>query len=487
VKAVIEHRLGLFGLVLLVFAALYGMAFATRPARPPVDVAAPVSAPVESVTTVCPDPVRTRVSALTPAPAKGAAAKEAGAAAVAELTAPDPAGKEATPLARLDRAGVLWQREAKAPRGPLTVSGTGVMAAGLEAAQTSRVLAGANRGLAGVRCVQPGASAWFAGPGPAAADVTLYIANADRAAASVEISIYSGEGPVLGGPGAGLLLKPGEHRAIPLRDLAPSPLEMAVQVATDGGRVAVAAKAVLRGGAGVDWLPIAAEPATRVVVPGLPGGGGLRTLYVAAPGQEDTVVQIKAVTSDGSYEMKGKESMDVPAGSAATLDVSTGVGGQPSALVLTADVPIVAGMMITGTGTKQDVAFTAGAAPIDVGTVVADDRSGKGVTSRLILSAPGKQAKVRIQEVPSRGAAPAPVEVTIPAARTKEVKLAAPPGTQAFGVVVLPEPGSGEVYGGRILDERTPQGLLLTTQPLAPARTQVTVPATADTQSAILP
>jgi hypothetical protein len=500
-KAVIEHRLGLFGVVLLVFATLYGVAFATRPARAPDAVAAPVRARVESVTTVCPDPVRSRVSAVTPSPQKAPAARGTGAITITELKAPapgaadpkagpkaaDPAGTAPAPLARLDRAGVLWRTERKAASGPLTVAGTGAMASGLEAAQTSRILGGANRGLAGVRCVQPGSSAWFVGPGPAAADVTLYLANVDRAAASVEIAIYSGEGPVVGGSGNGLLLKPGEHRAIQLRDLAPSPLEMAVQVATDSGRVAVAAKAVLRGGKGVDWLPVADEPATRVVEPVLPGGGGLRTLYVAAPGEEDTVVQVKAVTSDGSYTMKSRESMDVPAGSAATLDVSTGVGGQPSAIVLTADVPIVAGIMITGTGTRQDVAFSAGAAPIDIGSVVADDRTGKGVTSRLILSAPVRQVRVRIQSIPSRGAAPRPVEVTIPAAHTKEVTLAAPPGDRAFGVVIVPVAGSGPVYGGRVLDERTGQGLLLTIQPLAPGRTQVTVPATADTQSAVLP
>ena len=482
-RTLVDHRLGLAGLVLVAFAALYGLAYVTRPVHSPIKVAAPVEVPVESVTTVCPDQAHSRLSALTPTPSKGAA-DGTGSITISKLAA---AGTRDPRSISLRRADVLWQAGAKGARGPVTVSGTGAMAAGLEAAQTSRTLEGMNRGLAGVRCVQPGASAWFAGPGPAAADITLYLANADRAAASVGITVYSGEGPVVGGPGGGLVLKPGEQRAIALRELAPSPLVMAVHIETDSGRVAVAAKAVLQGGRGIDWLPIAAEPATRVVVPGIPGGGGLRTLYVATPGETDTIVQVKAVTSEGAFAMKGRESLEVAPGSVASMDVTTGIGGQPAALVLTSATPIVAGMMINGTGSKQDVAFTAGAAPIGNGSIVADNRSGEGVTSRLVLSAPGAAAKVRVRMIPRKGTAPRPVEVTIKAARSKEVKLHALRGGDSYGVVVLPVGGSGPVYGGRILDERTGDGLLLTSQPLAPARTEVTVPVTADTEAAILP
>ncbi len=493
-RAFIQHRVGLAVLVLAAFAALYGLAYVTRPAPAPPKAAAPVKVPVESVETVCPDSANARLSALTPDPAKDGGT---GSITIARLTEP---GAPAPTSVSLKQAGVLWQADAtkatgkptgkaakKQAGGPVTVAATGAMAAGLEAGQTTRTLTGASRGLAGVRCVQPGASAWFVGPGPAAADVTLYLANADRAAASVSITIYSGEGPIVGGAGSGLLLRPGERRAVALRDLAPSPLVMAVHVETDAGRVTAAAKAVLRDGKGADWLPLAAEPATTVVVPGVPGGGGLRTLYVATPGEADTLVRVKAVTEDGAYAMKGREAIEVAPGAAASMDITTGIGGRPAAIVLTSDVPIVAGMMINGTGTQQDVAFTAGTAPIDHGTIVADNRTGERTRSRLVLSAPGAAAKVRVRIIPSKGTAPSPVEVSLKAARTKEVKLAAPPGGGPYGVVVLPEPGSGPVYGGRVLDERTDDGLLLTVQPFAPARTEVTVPVTADTESAVLP
>ncbi|WP_424529286.1 DUF5719 family protein [Sphaerisporangium viridialbum] len=475
-RALIESRFGFFALVLIVLTALFGVAFVTRPgvvAVPPVTLD---KVAVETVSTVCPDPGGARVSTITPPGGKGA-----GRTTISEVRA------KSSPLASLDQPGRLWQRDVTARSGPLEIAGAGVMAAGLEATQTTRQADGTARGLAGVRCAEPGSSAWFVGPGPAAADVVLYLTNADAAQAVLEVMVYAGEGPVVNDSGNGLVLKPGEHRAVRVRDLATSPLIMAVEVRSISGRVAASAKAVLGKGRGTDWLPAAAEPATSVVVPGIPGGGGLRELYVTAPGEADTVVRVKALTADGFYAMKNRESLEVTAGSTASIDVSTGIGGQPSALVLTADVPIVAGVMATGTGTKQDVAFSAGAVPIDIGSVVADNRTGKKVSSRLILSAPAAAGKVSVQTLPREGAALPAVEVRIPASRTKEIKLA-PPGVRGdFSVVVLPLPGSGPVYGGRVMDEHAPDGLLLTTQPLGLARTWAIVPRIAESPTVVLP
>lgn len=503
-RRLIENRFGLLALVLVALGALYGVAFVSRPA--PVAQARPqaVKAPVQSVTTVCPAPSGGTVSVVTPPGAEGP-----GSATLAPIASPgdkkaspddkkaSSGGEKASPGKKkdgaaddtpIDRPGVLWRREIPAGGGPLMVDATGSMAAGLESAQTARETSGAQRGLAGVRCVEPGSEAWFVGPGPAAAEMTLYLANADSAPADVSFLVYSGEGPVLSERGSGAIVKPGEHRVIRLRELAPSPLIMALQVSTRSGRVTAAVKAVLGEGRGVDWLPVAAAPATRVVVPGIPGTAGQRELYVAAPGERDTVVKIRAVLEDGSYALKNKETIEVPAGSTASLDLSTGIGGQPAALVLESDVPITAGLKITGTGARQDVAFTAGAASIDLGSVVADARAARKQTSRLVLSAPFAAAAVQVRLLPVKGEAPAPVEVKLPAARTKEIRLTPPAGSKdAFSVVVQPLPGSGPVYGGRVLDEAAKDGQMVTAQPLAMARTWALVPPTADSPGVVLP
>ncbi|MEV8633696.1 DUF5719 family protein [Streptosporangium sp. NPDC051023] len=459
-KSLIENRFSLLALVLVALLALYGVASATQPRLLAEPAQGLRRVPVASVTAVCPDPGDTDAGVVTPPGGQGPG-----------TTTLVTGGKT---LETLRTPGTLWHEKIPAGSGPLVVAATGSMAAGLEASQTRRETSGRHRGLAGVRCVEPTSSTWLVGPGPAAADVVLHLANPDLAQAIVEIMIYAGEGPVIGDSGGVFVLAPGESRAIDLKDVAPSPLVMAVEVRTSSGRVTAAARAIMHDGRGVDWLPASAPPATRVVIPGIPGGGGGRQLLVASIAETDTLVEIKALTPDGTYALKGRELLEVPAESVATLDLSSGIAGQPSALVLTSETPIVAGLVVTGTGKKSDVAFTAGAAPIDLGSVVADNRTGGEKSSRLVLSAPEAAGKVSVRVLPREGQAPEPFEVDIPAARTKQVSL--PKVDGAFGVLVLPVQGSGPVYGGRVMDERIKKGLALTVQPLAAARVWALVP-----------
>jgi hypothetical protein len=54
-------------------------------------------------------------------------------------------------------------------------------------------------------------------------------------------------------------------------------------------------------------------------------------------------------------------------------------------------------------------------------------------------------------------------------------------------VIVLPLPGSGPVYGGRVMDESVKGGLVLTAQPLAPARLWALVPPITESGATVLP
>ncbi|GAA0395970.1 hypothetical protein Acor_48640 [Acrocarpospora corrugata] len=469
-RRLIENRFGLLALVLIALAAVYGGAFVSRPAPVKVTPVKPVQAAIESVSTVCPDPGGATISAVAPPGPRGS-----GQAEVLDGDKP----------VTLSEAGTLWQKTAAKDADPIRVIATGAMASGLEAARISRTLTGDARGLSGVRCVEPSASAWFVGPGPAAADLTLHLSNVEAAPADVSFVVYAGEGLVVTERSTGMVLDPGEHRTVKIRDATTSPLVMGLHVIAGRGRVTAAVEAELGRGNGADWLPPAGEPATRVVVPGVPGSAGQRKLYITAPGDQDTVVQVKAVLKDGSYALKNREEVTVPAGSTTTMDLSTGIGGQPAALLLTARNPIVAGLEITGTGTLQDVAYTAGAPSIDLGSVVADGRAGKTQTSRLILSAPFGAASVRVQILLKEGAPPPPTQVEIPAGRTREVKLTG--DGKGFSVVITPQPGSGPVWGGRVIEEKTSSGQLVTAQPLQVARTWALAPPTVDSPRAVLP
>ncbi|MGW0801774.1 DUF5719 family protein [Nonomuraea sp. NPDC002799] len=433
-KTFVENRFGLLALVVVALVAMYGVAFVTRPAPVPPVPDGPRKVAVESVTAVCPGTKGERVDVYLP--------------------------------------GTLSHEAMDAE--PYRTNGPG----GLEAGYVTRATTGAGRGLSGVRCTEPAPRTWLVGPGPANADVRLHLTNADKAPALADVQVYAAEGPVSGDAGRGLEIAPGEHREIDLKTLAPSADIMAVSVTTFYGRLAVAARATMEIG-GVDWLPAAAPPATRVVVPGIPGGGGRRELLVAALGETDALVRVRAVSQDAEYAMKGRETMDVPAGSVVSLDVTTGVGGSPAALVLTSPVPIVAGLVITGTGGRSDVAFTAGTPSLELGSAVA--RNGAG--SRLVLTALGARAgKVRVQVVAGKGDAARPFDVEVPAGRTRDVPLKA---KGAFAVVVTPV--SGEVYGGRVVEERLKTGLMITTQPLAPARTWTILPPLTDSPRVVQP
>lgn len=446
-KAFVENRFGLVLLVLIALGALYGVAHVTRPApaRPPV--AQPRKVAVESVRTVCPAPRGDKVSVLGTGPTKVGSAT-------------------------VDGRGTLWRKTVK-DTGPLVVSGAG----GLEAGHGARVTKGDERGLSGVRCTEPAATTWLVGPGPSAAKVVLHLANADSAPAVAEILLYSGEGTVATDAATGIVIKPGEHRDIDLKTLAPSATVLAVGVTTTGGRLAVSARASLDG-RGVDWLPTSTPPATRVVVPGVPAGAGRRDLLVAAPGETDAVVRVQAVTEDGAYAMKGRETVEVPAGSVAALELTSGLDGLAAALVLTSEVPVVAGVVIAGPGERQDVAFTAGTAPLDLGSTVADNGEG----SKLVLTALNGPGSVRVQIMPDKGKPPAAFTVDLPASRTRNVKLKA---KGPFAVVVTPV--SGQVYGGRVTAERLKSGLLITARPLAPARTWAMLPTLTGSPAVVLP
>ncbi|MGW0478222.1 DUF5719 family protein [Nonomuraea sp. NPDC003214] len=432
--AILRHRFAPLAAVLAALLALYGIAYVTEPAPAGRAAAKPERVGVESATAVCPGVKGADVAVYLPG---------------------------------------TMSRETMKDAEPYTVTGPG----GLEAGFVTRALSGARRGLAGVRCAEPAAETWLVGPGPANAEVTLHLTNAAKTPAMADVQVWAAEGLVSGEAGLGLEVAPGKSRKIDLRDLAPSADVMAVSVTSLVGRVAVAASAAPETG-GADWLPAAAAPATKVVVPGIPGGGGRRELLVAAPGEADATVRITAVTEGSRYAMKGRESVDVPAGGVLAIDVTTGIGGESAGLVLDSTAPVVAGVVITGTGGRQDVAYTAGTPPLDLGSAVAANGTG----SRLLLTAPGAAGRVRVQIVPARGEPGSPAEVEVPAGRTTSVPLKV---KGVFGVVVTPV--SGQVYGGRVIEERQRAGLLVTAQPLAQARTWTMLPPLADTPLAVLP
>jgi hypothetical protein len=357
--------------------------------------------------------------------------------------------------------------------GGVVLQASGSLAQGLEAEQTS---AGS---LPTAACSSPGTNFWFSGPGQRTAGrIELYLMNAGSQVADVAADIATDAGPLQETTDTGISVPPHGMIVQSLATTLRNSRAIALHVRTSVGQVAAAVEESTGGGQGT-WLPPAQVPAKHLVIPGLPGVAGTRELYIAVPGVKDATVQVTAVTSRGSYQPTGASGIDLPGGSAAEITVPS-LGGIPAALRLTANTPITASVLIPGSGGAVGT-FTAAAPAIEEQGVVADNLTGPGRSSTLVLSAPRGAARVSVAEIAAAGsAAHQTQDVPVPAGKSVVVTLRAirgAPRGAPFAVVITPQAGSGPVYAGRVIMGNGAGAALQAMLPVASALTTVPLPA----------
>jgi hypothetical protein len=465
-------------LMLVAVAALYGAATFSRPG---VASETGREAPITNAVMVCPGHEGGRLAVQSLAQRKGG-----GRVAMT----PTKGGSE---LASMTSPGQGWEKDTKSGEDSFTLRATGAIAGGLEAEQTTHWGGGPDRGLAGARCATPGTDLWFLGPGPVSADeLDLYLTNVDSQPASVDLSALSGEGPLDTTEGRGTPVEPYTTKIIRiggpaegLGDIVKTAADLALRVRTSSGRVAASLRVRIGEKEGIEWLPRSPEPATSLLVPGVPGGAGKRRLLVSVPGEADARIRVQVITADGAFAPQGQDILDAPGKSVTAVALDGALSGKTAAVRLVADRPILAGFAAER---GADVAYGTATAPLRTSGpgVVADNR----FDSSLVLTAPAGAATVRVTTMNAQGGG-APQEVRIPAGRTVETKLAAPGGDggddTAFGVVIMPRPGSAPVYASRTLATGKGDGYLFTVLPIVPAATTLRLPGTADSQGALIP
>jgi Family of unknown function (DUF5719) len=489
VSRLLRGRFAPLALVLLAVGALGAAAWASCPGGAMAGSQQAVQrAQVTSATRICPLPATsshgTRVAVFAvPATASTPARQAQGGAQLAAL------GSAAPPLEQVTQPGRLWLyssghgdralRARGAAQAPVAVRAAGVMARGLEVEETSRPQAGTGAGT-GIRCPEPGTDFWFAGPGQATGGINLYLINPDSQPASADVDIYTDSGP-LQGTDTGLTVPAGGSLVQAVDRIAPGSHVVALHVRTTAGRVAAAVQAGSPGQG--SWLPATGQPATARVVPGLPAGGSGRRLYLADPGGRDADVSVQAVTSNGEYEPTGGGGIDVPSGSATSVDLPS-MNGIPAALRVTANVPVAAALMAGG-------GYGGSAAPLSgQPAVAADNTAGHGYSTTLVLSAPGAAARVALATATTAGmtagtGSSAGQVVTVAARHSTSAKIAAPHGgSSGFAVVVTPLAGSGPVYAARVLSG--PDGTQAI-MPLVSAPAWVPLPQVAGSLTAVMP
>jgi hypothetical protein len=361
---------------------------------------------------------------------------------------------------------------ATAVSGGVVIQATGSLAQGLEAEQTS---AGS---LPTAACTSPGTNFWFTGPGQRTAGrIELYLMNAGSQVADVSVDISTDAGPLQETTDTGISVPPHGMVVQALAGTLRNSRAIALHVRTSVGQVAAAVEESTAGGPGT-WLPPAQTPARHLVIPGLPGVAGTRELYITVPGVKDATVKVTAVTSRGSYQPTGATGIDLPGGSAAEITVPS-LGGIPAALRLTANTSITAGALIPGGGGALG-AFTAAAPALEEQGVVADNLTGPGRSSTLVLSAPRGAARVTVAEIAAAKSNTRQTHnVAVPAGKSVVVSLhairGAPRGTP-FAVVITPQAGSGPVYAGRVIMGNGAGAALQAMLPVASALTTVPLP-----------
>ena len=436
--------------IVVVLAGGLGTATTLRPTSVAVPPPATSTLPVSSETLVCPDPSALGAASTTDvfagassvAGAAGPAVKTSSSGGSIGLAALDPA---VTPEATVDTRGPTANVEVTAPDAPpVVVRALGAVSPGLAAAQVTETTDGQARGLAATRCGAPGTDFWFVGLGTEVGHTSqLHLVNAEQAAASVQILLAGSDGPISIG-GLGNVVVPARSSAsYDLDALAPDQTALAVHVVARTGRVAAGVfdqRVIDLDSAGADWLPTAAAPARTVVVPGVSAGTGARILQLLAPGELDTRVQVRFLTSTGAITPVGLEDVQLEAGAVTSVAIDPVARGAAVAIELRADQPLVAGLRaVTGAAdAEHDMAYTAGAVSLTDPTYVVGAHGGTGWTSRLLLTASAAATSVTVTYVSAdTGAVLGRNEVSLDAgATTTAPDLASAP--QTYGVLVTP-------------------------------------------------
>jgi hypothetical protein len=503
------RRLALLGAVALALVVVAAFAWSTKPASSQPAAGAGQVATVTSVTRSCPPAApgagpATHISMIAvpsqSAAAKGSTAASAGSATLSAVPAASAAPAATKPAKGKKTPAKTASVTKSASAAPVTVSEPGTAttvtapsagdAAGTALAVTGRMAEGfeaeqaTSSGMGLVSCSHPSSDMWFVGSG--APDVRLYLMNTGALAASVNVNILTDTGQQNGLANA-ITVAPDQVIEENIAPYVHGAQAVAMEVQTSSGQVAASVWESDGTGSGA-WVPQSAEPSTTLVIPGLTVASSAARLFVTVPGQTDARVKVVAYTPAGAFQQFSTVPVQASAGATTPVTLSS-LGASAAGLELTSNVPIVAGVLIAGTGIGS---FATAAAPVTEQGVVAGNPATVGVTVGLLLTAPGAAATGSVSVISADGTVTSPAglqNMSVAAGRTLAVTVPRPPGRQSFSIVLTPGADSGPLYAARVVTTGS-GGLsapLVSLLPVPSALTKITLPAARNTYTAVLP
>ena len=349
-------------------------------------------------------------------------------------------------------------RVAGQPQPTVVMLADGSWAPSASSAVVARQSSGAGSGLSSSACPAPGPAWWFVGAGSEIGrSAALLVSNPAEEPARFDISLFSGAGPVPALAGKGIDLGPGATVRLRLDALAPDEDLLAIEVRATSGRVSAALRdvAVPADGRarGVDFIPAAQIPTTRVVVAGIPDGSGRRDLVLVNPGTQFATVTPRLLTEEGAESLAELATIAVPAGAVIQVDLARILQGRAGSLDLASDVPVTGGLRAEWGDATRDITWLA-AVPLigepDPLAGAAAVPAGPGLTTTVVVAAPDGEVRGTLTTVttdspdagalsggPRSGGQPEATELVLPEGfpRTVTDQVIVPAGSQRTIIV----------------------------------------------------
>jgi hypothetical protein len=347
-------------------------------------------------------------------------------------------GDEQLP-ARLAPGGVLTTRE---PAGGTVVSGSGSLAPGLYGARL-----GADSRPAAGECVAPAGERWFVGVGAGGDHLSrLHLVNPDSGPAVADVTLWSTDGPLEEVESRGLTIPGGQASELDLEALAPHRDDLAMRVTVTRGRVSALVDDGYRDGSAAptrDWIADSGEPATALVLPGLPRRAGERTLVLANPGDLEARVTLRVAGADSPFSPTDVPEIRVPAGRVVTTDLTgplrQAVVGEDAALLVSSSTPVVGSMRSVVAG---DLVHSSAVPPGNGPTAAMVPAGGDAA---LLLTASEQAGAVRVEFL---GGRPGTREAAV--RRETTLSIPVPEGTTSVRVTTdVPYLGAVRTVGDR--------------------------------------
>ncbi len=289
--------------------------------------------------------------------------------------------------------------------------------------------AGGDRGLSAAACMPPATDHWFTGVDiRPVAQSEVVVANLDGTPVSVDLTAYGQDGRFAAPRGVRVDGNSVQTISLGTLDRLAGPITL--EVSSSDGRVAAFVRQRTWQAdvpLGADWLEASSAPATALVVPGIPAGEGVRTLVLTNPGDRTATVTVGSLGKGGPAGLAGIDQVEVPPETTRSVDLVTGLDGQPGALTITATQPVTAGVWLDAGGgdARHDPAYTVATRPLP-GDSVLPLAVGRGASTLLQLANPGaEEATVTMTLTAGTNATPGqPQAITVPPGSVVEVPLA---------------------------------------------------------------